>query len=174
MRRIHSRGHEIGLHPSYGTFRDAAQTKREFERLLNAAEQEGVKQDSWGGRQHYLRWEAPATWQNWEEAGLNYDSTLSYADRTGFRCGSCYEYPTFNVRERRRLNLVERPLIVMEASLLEKQYMNLTLPAAQKKIFALAQICKSFGGQFTLLWHNSGLLSSREKRIYRETIEGLV
>ena len=47
-------------------------------------------------RQHYLRWRAPTTWQNWEDAGLDYDSTVGYADHVGFRAGTCYEYPIFN------------------------------------------------------------------------------
>jgi hypothetical protein len=174
MRRIHARGHEIGLHPSYNTFKDIVRTSREFARLLQVAEDEGIRQDQWGGRQHYLRWEASITWQNWEDAGLSYDSTLIYADQVGFRCGVCYDYPTFNVREHRRLRLYERPLIVMEESLLGKNYMNLAVQAAQKKILSLAKTCKDFNGQFTLLWHNSSLLADWEKRLYREIIEEIV
>jgi len=32
----------------------------------------------------------------WADAGMDYDSTLSYADRPGFRCGTCSEYPAFD------------------------------------------------------------------------------
>ena len=174
MRRIHARGHEIGLHPSYNTFRDAAQTRREFVRLLEVAEEEGIKQNQWGGRQHYLRWEASTTWQNWADAGLSYDSTLSFADHAGFRCGVCYEFPTFNLPKRQRLNLYERPLIVMDASLFGKEYMQLAPQAALRKISALAKACQDYNGQFTLLWHNSMLLTGSQKRLYREVVEGAV
>ena len=71
--------------------------KKEFERLISVAEEEGICQDVWGGRQHYLRWEAPTTWRAWEEAGLDYDSTLTFADHAGFRCGVCFEYPVYDI-----------------------------------------------------------------------------
>lgn len=45
---------------------------------------------------HYLRWGHPTTLQAWNDAGMDYDSTLGYADSPGFRCGTCFEYPAFN------------------------------------------------------------------------------
>jgi hypothetical protein len=138
------------------------------------AEKEGIEQDQWGGRQHYLRWEASTTWQNWADAGLSYDSTLSYADRAGFRCGVCYEFPTFNLRKRQQLDLNERPLIVMDASLFGKEYMKLAPQAGLRKILAVAKICKNYNGQFTLLWHNGTLLTASQKHLYREALEGVM
>ncbi|NLD97959.1 MAG: hypothetical protein GX635_12630, partial [Synergistaceae bacterium] len=90
MKKINDRGHEIGYHGSYTTYRDAERTRREVRALKEAAARLGVEQTTWGGRQHYLRWNAPATWRNYAEAGLNYDTTLSYADHAGFRCGTCH------------------------------------------------------------------------------------
>src|SRR5207244_9625638 len=87
MREIYQRGHEIGLHTSYNTYCDPAQTRREFEVLRHHCEAEGIRQAVWGGRQHYLRWKAPTTLQNWDDAGLDYDSSLTFAECAGFRCG---------------------------------------------------------------------------------------
>lgn len=173
MRGMHQRGHEIGLHPSYNTFRDAAQTKRELDRLLEAAEQEGIRQAQWGGRQHFLRWDASVTWQIWADVGLSYDSTLSFADRAGFRCGVCYEYPTFNLSGGRALPLRERPLIVMYGTLFERQYMDLTVPAARSKTQALADVCRLFDGQFTILWHNNELVTSGQRHFYQDIVEAV-
>jgi hypothetical protein len=169
LKSIHARGHEIGLHPSYHTFRDPAQTKQEFERLLLVCEAEGIEQATWGGRQHYLRWENPTTWRNWERAGLDYDSTLGYADGVGFRCGTCYEYPVYDLLARRALALRERPLIVMEVALFDA--MGLSDERALERIATLAQACRKYQGDFVLLWHNSQLGSQREKRLYREVLE---
>ena len=69
--RIAQRGHEIGIHPSLPTYRDAELTRHELERLKRVAETQGVRQDEWGGRQHFLRWANPDTWRNWEAAGLD-------------------------------------------------------------------------------------------------------
>ena len=162
LRRIRRRGHEIGLHPSYHSFSDPEQIRVEAQRLRRACEEEGIEQAEYGGRQHFLRWENPTTWQGWEDAGLSYDSTLGYSDRVGFRCGTCFEYPVFNVRTRRPLRLRERPLIVMEQAALD-----LHRPSdALAEIDELKRRCRLFGGDFTLLWHNSRLLSRTERAAY--------
>jgi hypothetical protein len=170
LRSLHERGHEIGLHPSYRTFRDGEQTLREFQALRRACEEEDIDQPAFGGRQHYLRWENPITWQNWEDAGLAYDSTLSFADRAGFRCGVCFEYPVFNLRTRRSLKLRESPLIAMDASLLE--YQRLSLEQATAQLLELKRRCRLFEGEFTLLWHNDRLLSRRARKAYELTLLG--
>jgi len=174
MQRIYVRGHEIGLHPSYNTFRDVEQTKREFLKLLALVEKDGIKQNEWGGRQHYLRWDPRKTWQILEDVGLSYDSTLTFADQVGFRCGVCYEFPTYNLVMRNRLNLRERPLVVMDNSLFGQDYMRLDRQAAKLKILEFSRTCKKFNGQFTFLWHNSELLASWQKHLYKEIVECLV
>jgi peptidoglycan/xylan/chitin deacetylase (PgdA/CDA1 family) len=113
LRNIHDRGHEIGLHTSYNTYLDPAQTQKEFAILQRACAAEGIYQNTWGGRQHYLRWRTPTTFQNWDIAGLDYDSTLVFADRIGFRCGTCYEFPVFDLGQRVALTLRERPLVMV-------------------------------------------------------------
>lgn len=165
IRRVHERGHEVGLHPSYGSYVDTAQIKREFERLRATADQLGVRQDEWGGRQHFLRWEAGTTWRAWAQAGLAYDSTLGYAERVGFRSGTCHEHRTFDLRTGQELALRERPLVVMDATLLEGKYMGLDNDEATERARSLRATCARFGGDFSLLWHNSYLRSPAEWRV---------
>jgi peptidoglycan/xylan/chitin deacetylase (PgdA/CDA1 family) len=171
LRRIHQRGHEIGLHSSYDTYRDALRTRQEFQKLRVVAAAEDTWQREWGGRQHYLRWENPTTWQNWEDARLDYDSTLGFADQPGFRCGICYEYPVFNLRTRQSLALRERPLVVMDGTLLD--YLKLSLDASAQRILALAAVCRQFAGDMALLWHNDNLLSQRQRHLYQRVCRGL-
>ena len=167
MRRIHARGHEIGLHPSYGSYQTPEIIVAEANRLRRIAAEEGIEQAEWGGRMHYLRWEQPTTLQAWELAGLTYDSTLGYADRPGFRCGTCFEYPAFDPVAGRSLNLRIRPLIAMECTVMEPRYMGLgTGEAARGKFLELKSACKAVGGSFTLLWHNSQFHSLEEKILY--------
>lgn len=171
LRRIHRRGHEIGLHPSYNTFRDKNRIRQQFESLLYHMKSEGIGQIEWGGRQHYLRWEAPVTWQAWEEAGLAYDCTLSFADHAGFRCGVCYEYSVYNLYTRQALHLRERPLIAMEGSLLESEYMGLTAEKTLHHLRKLREQCQRFEGQFSLLWHNSSLIKKQDLNLYQTIVE---
>lgn len=168
--RIHERGHEIGLHPSYEAFKDSARTCAEFKALLQVVERLKIIQERWGGRQHYLRWENPTTWQIYEEAGLDYDSTLGFADHVGFRCGTCHEFPAFNLRTRKTLRLRERPLIVMDGTLLDSQYMALRPEQALEWIERLSNTCRHYGGMFSLLWHNTLLIQSWQKELYLKVL----
>ena len=165
---IAERGHEIGFHPGYATFDDPEGTRQDFLRLRAVCDELGIDQPEWGGRQHYLRWRNPTTWQNWDDAGLDYDSTLSFASRAGFRCGVCYEYPVFNLITSERLRLRERPLVVMDASLLS--YQRLRPDQAVEQIEKLKERCRRVNGEFTLLWHNDRLLSRRARQAYDRAI----
>lgn len=168
MRRIHARGHEIGLHPSYGTYQTPALIKQEAERLGRVAQAEGIAQAEWGGRMHFLRWEQPTTLRAWADAGMDYDSTLSYADRPGFRCGTCFEYPAFDPVAGEQLSLRVRPLVVMECTVMAPRYMGLgTGEAAQAKFMQLKDACRAVGGCFTLLWHNSQFETAAERTLYQ-------
>jgi hypothetical protein len=164
IRRIHERGHEVGLHPSYGTFRDPDATRAERDGLMAVCERLGVEQPQWGGRQHFLRWENPTTWRNWEQAQMTYDSSLGFSRQPGFRCGTCVEYPVYDLLARKRLRLRERPLVVMESSLVDPPHR-----ADAQVLDGLAQLrdrCRRFMGDLTVLWHNSRLRTPRERRLY--------
>ncbi|WP_427365245.1 hypothetical protein [Candidatus Caldatribacterium saccharofermentans] len=125
-----------------------------------------IVQDRWGGRQHYLRWENPVTWQIWDEVGLDYDATLGFADHVGFRCGTCREFPVFDLKARRALRLREIPLMVMDATLLEDRYMGLKPEQALEQIEKLSNICHCFCGSFSLLWHNTSLVQAWQRGLY--------
>jgi peptidoglycan/xylan/chitin deacetylase (PgdA/CDA1 family) len=169
LRRIHERGHEIGLHGSYATMTDPGMLAGELERLRRACAEEGVEQERWGGRQHFLRWRCPDTWRAWDEAGLDVDSSLGFHDDAGFRCGTSHPFPVFDLERRRELRLREQPLVAMEVALLDR---GSSSPAgAGARLRALKDACRRHGGAFTLLWHNSRYVSPRERRLYREALD---
>jgi hypothetical protein len=168
MSRIHARGHQIGLHTSYDTFRDPVRTREETDVLRKTCAELGIDQTEWGVRQHYLRWENPTTWRNADEAGFDVDSTLGFADRVGFRCGTCYEYPVFDLLRRQPLRLRERPLIAMEVSL--RNYQKASLGETGERMTELADTCRRFGGDFVLLWHNDSLVARRERATYSRVV----
>lgn len=156
MRRIHARGHEIGLHPSYETFQQPELIKQEADSLKRICAEEGIEQSQWGGRMHYLRWEQPTTMRAWADAGMTYDSTLGYADRSGFRCGTCHEYPAFDPVTQEQLSLRIRPLVVMECTVIDSVYLGLGVTGeAEKKMQQLKERCRQVKGCFGFLWHNS-------------------
>ncbi|TWF79019.1 hypothetical protein FHX44_114945 [Pseudonocardia hierapolitana] len=169
MRRVHRRGHEIGLHAGFGTYRDAAATAEEFDRLRTAAEGQGIAQESWGGRQHYLQWRNPHTWRNWGAAGLKYDCSVAFSEAVGFRTGTSREFPVFDLLARTPLDLVEKPFQVMDVSLFG--HMSLVPDDAARATLRIAQQCRRYGGTIGILWHNDEVLrTAREKHWYEELI----
>lgn len=171
MVEMYRRGHEIGLHPSYKSFNNPDQIKFEAQRLKEICKGLEIKQSQWGGRMHFLRWSHPTTLQAWSDAGMSYESTLGYADQSGFRCGTCHEYAGFNPLTETILNIKIRPLIVMECTVIDKRYLGLGYTNESFQIFAdLKNKCKIVEGNFTLLWHNNRLFSSQEREMYEKVL----
>lgn len=167
MKEMHQRGHQLGLHPSYNTYNNPFRLKKESEYFKRICEEEGIIQEQPCGRMHYLRWQTPRTARLLADAGIKYDSSLSYADRSGFRCGTCREYPMFDPVEKDKIGLLESPLIVMENSILNEKYMDLGYgDAAFEKFMKLKNTCEKLGGNFVLLWHNSSFPTSDHQDLY--------
>lgn len=171
MQVIHARGHEIGLHPSYNTYDKPEKIRKEADRLRKVCQEEGIAQAEWGGRMHFLRWDQSVTLRAWADAGMAYDSTLSFADRPGFRCGTCFEHPAFDVVTDQTLPLRIRPLIAMDCTVIAERYLDLgSTEEAYQKFNDLKNRCKSVGGIFTLLWHNSFFNNPQDFNIYRRLL----
>ncbi len=168
---IDKRGHRIGLHGSYNSY-NSNQLKGELDKLSKTCSESGVKQDIHYSRQHFLRWQTPDTFQKLEDAGIKYDSTLTFAGQPGFRCGSCYPYSVFNVRTRQTLKLIEIPLIVMDASLLAEKYLNLSAEDALDVALSLKNECRRYNGVFSVLWHNNEFDTKEKRSLYLNILRG--
>ncbi|MBK67503.1 MAG: hypothetical protein CMP22_05160 [Rickettsiales bacterium] len=170
--KIHERGHEVGLHPSYNTFRNKYAIDKEKNRLINSAKSIDIDLNNMGVRMHYLRFSWLETIQHLNDCGFEYDTTIGYADMAGFRCGTCHEYPAFNPVTNTLLNIKIRPLIAMETTLVSEHYMNLgTGDKAYQKLLMLKNKCKDVGGNFTLLWHNSNLCDKDMRSLYQKILD---
>jgi peptidoglycan/xylan/chitin deacetylase (PgdA/CDA1 family) len=167
LKEIHSRGHEIGLHSSYNSYLDSSQLLAEKMKLQDIFSEEGIYQSSIGNRQHYLKLSSLKTFGYLDSAGISYDSSICFAERIGFRCGTAKTFSMFDLTERKKLNILQKPLLIMEDSLLGKEYMAME---DQKKIIDQIMPLKDgvdyFGGEFTLLWHNSSLNSKYLRDLY--------
>lgn len=171
LMQISQRGHEIALHPSYNTYKDAKRTLTEANQLRQILDEHKISYTGIGSRQHYLRWSTRSTASNLESANLRYDSTLSYADRAGFRCGTSREFGMYEVVGRRPLRLVQRPLIIMETTVVSSQYeAHGYSDSALDRMTSLKERALAFGGEFTLLWHNSSFETADAREIYKEII----
>jgi len=172
LREMSVRGHSIGLHASYESAEDLGALRREWRTLRSTLTAEGVRQERRGSRAHYLRWFAGSSYRQLDQVGLDYDSSVAYADHAGFRCGTCYEFSTFDLERGEPLGLTERPLIAMESSVIDPWYMAMGRGERALRVFMqLADQCRKYSGTFALLWHNTRLLGADEIGLYRQVLE---
>lgn len=173
LRRISERGHAVALHGSYDSHTDGAGLRRELANLRRACEAAGARPPIAEGRQHYLRWQTPDSFRAAVEAGIETDATLGFADRIGFRCGTCRSFPVFDVATCQALPLRERPLMVMDTTLFSPAYMGMAeeRDEAFAAVSRLKDRCKAQGGVFSLLWHNTCLLDQRDRELYKAIVD---
>ncbi len=168
IRKILDRGHEIGLHPTYNTFNDTDLFKKEKQEFTQRF---GIQPKT--GRQHFLRFSTPETWQIWEDASMDWDSTMYYSEQVGFRCGTCRDFPVFNVQTRKQLNLRELPLTFMDAT----YFAQIDAGQSDKLLESIVQVLetvKRHEGKFVLLWHTNYLnlpIFEPHKRFYLRLLE---
>jgi hypothetical protein len=171
IKYIDSRGHEIGVHGNYQTYQDKEKAKKQKNMLDDILSKLGISQKVAGNRQHYLRWDSAITPSVLEHAGFEYDTTGSYTDRPGFRYGVCYEFSMFDFLNRKKLALKQRPLIVMECSVIDKLYLGLGWSEeALQTMKDLKQKCFQYNGSFSLLWHNSYFKNVEDKKMFEELL----
>jgi hypothetical protein len=143
MKTMASMGHEIGFHAGFSTYDDARRFHSELSRLQST----GLPVT--GGRQHYLRWQTPATWRLWEAEDLSYDATLGYSSSAGFRCGTCLPFHPYDIENDREMSIWEWPLMFMDGTYL------FAWPEGREVLDRLSHQCQRYGGVLVLLWHNS-------------------
>ncbi len=172
LKHIVDSGHEVGFHPGYKTYKDPENFQRSADALHEACQNESIRSSGLGGRQHYLMYDISQTPQLWEEYGFLYESSLSFADQAGFRCGVCYEYSMYDLVGRKKMALKQRPLVAMECTIIAKGYESLGCgDEAQSRFQHLKSACQLFNGDYTLLWHNSYLYSKKLRKLYESSIK---
>ena len=168
-------GHRVGLHGGYATWRDGEALGRQLARLRATLSELGITAEEIGGRQHYLRWDPAVTPALYAGVGLRHDATLGFAERPGFRRGTCWPYPAFDVRSDRALALEMEPLHLMEVSVFAARYAGYAYDAAEAWawIERLRAGVRSVGGVWSVLWHNTELVDTAGWTAYQRAIAPL-
>ena len=166
IRQLEDEGCEIGLQASYNSYNGPDIMSNDKANLDKV-----VSSPTYGCRQHVLRWKTPDTWRIQEKLAILYDTSLVYADHIGFRGGICLPYRPFDVIENRQLNIWELPLVVMEGSLQNPRYQNLSPEKACEEIIRHIDTVRKFHGVFVLLWHNSSFYVHGGWKGWREVYE---
>ncbi|MBQ1858919.1 MAG: hypothetical protein II140_03580 [Paludibacteraceae bacterium] len=121
-------------------------------------------------RAHYLR-ESLRQMQALINAGYTDDFTMGFADEAGFRLQTTRAVRWINPMTMKLTNLTLHPLIVMDTTLSNENYMNLTEDEAYFLCERLIAKVKMHHGDLCLLWHNNNLTeNSYHKSLYTKVL----
>ena len=138
---------ETGLHGTVDSAKSGRTLKTQKKELETAC-----KCKIYGGRQHYLMFFTPETMIHQEKAGLEYDSSLCFAEHEGFRNSFCLPFKLYDFDKNKIIDVWEFPLTIMDTTLF--YYRKLTEQQALNSIAGIIAETKKFNGINTILWHN--------------------
>ena len=122
-------------------------------------------------RAHYLRCDIDRM-QRLADAGYTDDFTMGFADQAGFRLQTSRAVRWINPKTMRLTPLTLHPLIVMDNTLSQPNYMNLTEDEAYFLCERLIDKVRLHHGDLCLLWHNSNINDSTYHRsLYEKVID---
>ena len=136
---IENSGAKMGWHGSYY----GGRLKVEGERLKAGLH-----------RSHYLRCSIDRM-QELADMGVKEDFTMMFPDHVGFRLQTTRAVRWINPKTMTLTNLVLHPLTVMDCTLSNANYMNLSEDEAYFECQRLFEKIQQNGGEVVILWHNS-------------------
>ena len=158
-------GSEVGLHGGHTAYKSLVVMQSQLREL-----QRNIGLKRVGYRNHFLKLNLKS-FELMESAGFRTDSTLGFAETTGFRNGMAHPFRPYNHQNDSFFRLVEIPLIMMDQTLYK--YMNLssaeTLDMAKKMIEKVAKV----SGVFTLLWHNTNF-NGRKLEDFEQIVDSMI
>ncbi|MFA6471693.1 MAG: hypothetical protein WCU00_06590 [Candidatus Latescibacterota bacterium] len=144
IRRIIENGCELGFHGTRNAYKDIKAFRRQVASFENRL---GFR--LCGVRHHYLMFTHGKTLGIASEAGMAYDATLGFGDRTGYRNGIASPFFPY-VSSHQAGKLVEIPLNFMDGVFLHAQDGE---DAAIRRITESYLYAKAAGGLFSVLVH---------------------
>jgi hypothetical protein len=162
---------KIGLHSSY-----AARKNPEFISEEKTALQKATARVITSNRNHYLCSNEPQYFENLIAAGITDDFTMSYADIAGFRLGTCRPVRWINPENQQLTSLILHPLTIMECTLSDERYMNLSENQAFDYAKILINNTAQNNGDLCLLWHNTSVAKNSDnyhRNLYKKIINYL-
>ncbi|RMH65302.1 MAG: hypothetical protein D6677_02875 [Calditrichaeota bacterium] len=169
-RTLVEQGDAIGVHGSYRSWDNPDVLQRDIQTVQSLDDTPIT-----AIRQHWLRLRYPDTLHIMESSGLQYDSTLGFAEQTGWRNSYCHPFHPYDHAAERMLDIWEWPLTMMDVTLFD--YMGLGYDQALETARELIRTCRHYNGLFVLLWHNNHLDETERpgiRRFYSALLDTLV
>ncbi|MCB2289044.1 hypothetical protein LGK97_04590 [Clostridium sp. CS001] len=153
----------IGVHVNFFSYNDENEIKNEIQCIQNST---NIKVIS--GKNHYLRFNVPHTWQVLSNAGILCDSTLGYSDMNGFRAGTSHAFIPYNIDKDELVPIFEVPLVIMDGIIMESQ---MTFEEKWYNIKVVIDEVISYCGTASVLWHQRVIYDKEYKAMYEKILD---
>lgn len=159
--------YEVGIHPSYKSFLNENQYRKELSTLVSA-----LLRAVTVSRFHFLRFKIPDSFRFLSTCGITTEYSMGYPDRVGFRAGTCTPFTLYDLLDEQSLNVKVVPFAVMDSTL--KMRLKLNEQQAVKQIQDLVDVVKSVNGTFVSIWHTNYLASFGKNKGYFPVLQGML
>jgi hypothetical protein len=164
---VKASGAKLGLHISYEAGANPKAIQHEAKRLMDKLGLTALI-----SRHHYLQWREPKDVEFMEQAGITDDFTLSYADKVGFRLGTCRPFRFINPHTKELTNIMIHPFEIMECTLSLEKYMYLGYEDAFSQCKEIIDQVYKHNGELVLLWHNTEFIGQNyQEKLYIEVLD---
>ncbi len=156
--------HTIGLHPGYVSVDNPKLVAEEKQRLEDIVGHEIIHV-----RQHFLRQFLPDTWNTYIDCGLKHDYSIGFANRVGYKVGTCTPYQAFDVITQRSLPITLHPFAIMDTALWHQQNRN------RNEIIQISNLLElnreKYRSSLSAVWHNYAMPhQSEELEVFKHQI----
>jgi hypothetical protein len=103
-------------------------------------------------RYHYLKIDLPESWNSIENSKIQFDASLGFAERYGFRNSYGLPFKPFDLTHNKPYDFIEVPLNVMDTTLMG--YMKIPLNNTSSSIIEFIEKNKA-NSILSILWHNN-------------------
>ncbi|MBA3682254.1 MAG: hypothetical protein H0W73_14010 [Bacteroidetes bacterium] len=149
---VKKNGFENGLHKSIST----DSFKNELSKMpVNVV----------GNRYHYLKFQLPNTYNKIEEAGLQLDASLGFAEHYGFRNGYGYPFHPYSMVTNKAYSFLEVPLNIMDGTF--QAYMKIPVEKTADTIINFLEKNNN-DTLLSVLWHNTFFTNYKYKGYLNE------
>lgn len=141
-----SKKSEIGIHPSY--YSENKNTLIDEKELLETLSGNVIK----NSRQHYLRFNLPATYRLLIDSGITDDYSMGYGTMNGFRASYAGTFYWYDLGKEEKTNLKIHPFCYMDSNSI--YYHNHSPNEALSELLSLYRAVKNVNGLFITVMHN--------------------
>lgn len=145
---IVKRGHGIGFHPGFATYKDPAVWGRQKEAVAEISGQAITS-----GRQHVLRFASDVTPRIWAEHGMTRDYTLAFPESPGFRNGSTRPHPAYDPDTRKPLSVDLCATPIMDFGFFSGKYNDFSVEEALDASRPIVDAVRYHQGELVILQH---------------------